>query len=793
IDVASVKYYFQGPVIKKVPIEEFDTNPCLEYGDKANWLSKDLLSSPSSPLKQTPNEMYYFDKELFGKNNIGDEEIIIEKDMKQGAVQIGSIFGMLIHNFIEKEKPSISTDDLIALSCCCEPKDVIGALATEINLSNLNYKSKGNNVQILVDIKEKRLPLEKGVKKLRNTSSYKGLNDGRRKFKWYREQYPHEIIRNVSSQFEDDIYRDIWDSFWSSNLNWTEESEDKKILNLAKKEGLWILCANIYFLIAEYSLYSNEDTSQKEEVFKEIDSYYQEIKNFASNVKVREIIPFVQEFIDKRNDEKYIEPLFDITKVRIDSLFSQADEIVDEAKEFYKNYQRFPDMSYYTTALYVDCEDEKYNKLINSCFKSICFRITKSSTQQNANLKELPKYDNILPKQRGEWYIGNGKDATFWILQFAKEVINNLNGKDYFKIYYFADLLPNDSAVKVIDEFYFKYDKFWDFIANFSEIINNSNFQNNTIYEIRDSYISQTIINENDGFNQFTLNSTKEIEIRLPNIHKYKLMEYKNAVTGSLGKERFNIGIITIVTEEAQSVISEFGLSSQVRKESRYFDEGSFDLPNGKKLKIVHLQSTGQGNIPIVNAYQSMIRNYALDYIVLLGIAGSIKDDIKLCDVIIGTNVIYYEKKKEINGGIQQRRGEFYNMSFEMLQFINRFFINNNEPAQFSSSHNSITQTFKVHRCPIGSGEAVISNNLSETKKWLLDVHGKTGVVETESAGFCQAFSETENISKEGMDIILIRGISDHADCDKNDKWRLPASKNAVVSLKKMLEVIYEF
>jgi adenosylhomocysteine nucleosidase len=255
------------------------------------------------------------------------------------------------------------------------------------------------------------------------------------------------------------------------------------------------------------------------------------------------------------------------------------------------------------------------------------------------------------------------------------------------------------------------------------------------------------------------------------------------------GKEKYNIGIITIVTEETQAVLSEFGFSSSyINKEGRFYYEKTHKLSNGKNLKIVHLQSTNQGNIPIVNAYQSMIRNYALDYVVLLGIAGSIKEKIKLCDVIIGTSVIYYEKKKESDK--LHRRGEIYNITFDMTQFVNLFFVNEGEPASILSSIDSFESKFSTFRCPIGSGESVIANELSDTKRWLLEINEKTGVVETESAGFCQAFYETQHIC-EGTDIILVRGISDHADFDKDDKWRLPASKNAVIVLKKLLELIY--
>jgi len=791
INVASVKYYFQGPVVKKVPMVKFNKDPCLEYADRANWLSRDLLLSPSSPLKQSPNGMYFFDKKMFEIKNRGDKEIIVEPEMKKGAVEIGSMFGILIHNFIEKKTPCLSTDDLIALSCCCEPKDAIGALAAEINLSKKIYNGVdyNNNIKnVLVELQGNKISKEECVRKIRKSPIYRAINDGQRKFKWYREKYPHEIIRRISSELEEDIFKGIWDNFWSPNLNWTEDSEDYRKLDLAKKSGLWLLCANVYFLIAEFSLYDYENIKTKEDIYKKIEYYYQEIKFFAPYSKVREIIPFVQDFISKKNDNSYINSLFSITISKIDSLFSQADEIVGEAKAFYENYQRFPDVNYYNTALYIDFPDEKYNTYADNLFKSICFRITKSSTQDHAILKELPKSDNIIQGQKGEWYIGNGKDAAFWVLQFAKEIINSLNGRCCFKIYYFADLLSNDYAVKVIDNS-FTYDKFWDLIVHFSEIISNTCFQNNIIYEIRDSSIDRTVINDNDGFNQFKLNSSKEITVRFPNIRKFKLTEYINMQNQI--KEKFNVGIITVVTEEAQAVSLEFGINKSNRKDGRFFYEGNYSLPNKNDLKIVHLQSSSQGNIPIISAYQSMVKNYIIDYVVLLGIAGSIKSDIKLCDVVIGTNVIYYEKKKETTKGLQ-RRGEIYNMKFDMTQFINRFFMNNSEPANFSSSLNSIELTFNTHRCLIGSGETVVANELSEIKKWLLDVNDKTGVVETEAAGFCHAFYETENTPNDGMNIILIRGISDHADYKKDDKWRLPASKNAVIVLKKLLELLYD-
>jgi adenosylhomocysteine nucleosidase len=134
-----------------------------------------------------------------------------------------------------------------------------------------------------------------------------------------------------------------------------------------------------------------------------------------------------------------------------------------------------------------------------------------------------------------------------------------------------------------------------------------------------------------------------------------------------------------------------------------------------------------------------------------------------------------------------------FNISFRMNQILNLFFTKNSEPATLSASEDSISDVYKVYRGPIGSGESVIADPLSEVKKWLLDVHSKTGVVETEAAGFCRAMYETNHVEDLTIeDILIIRGVSDHADADKDDKWRLPASKNAVLVLKKLIELLYK-
>jgi|GEM_PF-6703165 len=797
ISIASVKYYLQGPVVTKVPVEKFKKNPCLDYSDKVNWLSRDLLLSRDSPLKQSSSGMFTFDKEVYQSSNNSDLEIVTDKDMIKSSAEIGYIFGLLIRNGIEKKIPYIDSDELVALSCCCEPKDAIGALAAEINLAKKVYEEHNyeyNVKNILIEINSGTISVNDGMKLVRRSPMYQAINDGQRKFNWYIRKYPYEIISRIENEFEDILLKNLWNSFWSPNLDWTEDSEDSEKIDLAKTEGFWLICANIYFLIIEYYFYfKDNDNEFCNKLFERIEEAFNSIESFAAHNKLRDIIPFVREFKIKRQNSSYMEELFDRTILKVDYLFSQAQSLVEKAEDFYKFHLRIPDINYYNSAIYIEVENEKSKKTIDNIFKSICFRITKSEKEVNAILKDLPVYDNIIKEQKGDWYIGCGGDAAFWLLQFVNEIINQLNNRDNYKIFYLPDL-PNECAIKVVDKYNFTYNRFWELIAHFSTDIERTHFQNNLIYEIRDSKIKGTINSENKKFMNYELIDLEERMIRLPNSRKFNFSKNKNTML-PIKKRDANVGILTIVTEEAQAVLREFSFNGKasIKIDGRFFDEVNYKLDSQNEIKIVHLQSSNQGNIPIVNAYHALNQNYNLDYIVLLGIAGSIQEKIKICDVVIGTNVIYYEKRKESGIGKPERRGEVYNTSFDFTQIVNRFFINNSEPANLKSSEGSFGKNFDTYRSVIGSGEAVIADPMSDVKKWLLDVHGKTGVVETEAAGFCQAFQETQVVEdKKVKDIIIIRGISDHADYEKDDKWRLPSSRNAVIVLKRILNILYD-
>jgi adenosylhomocysteine nucleosidase len=86
----------------------------------------------------------------------------------------------------------------------------------------------------------------------------------------------------------------------------------------------------------------------------------------------------------------------------------------------------------------------------------------------------------------------------------------------------------------------------------------------------------------------------------------------------------------------------------------------------------------------------------------------------------------------------------------------------------------------------VASGEAVVANARSEIRRYIENFNDKTLALETEAGGVAEAFHESAGDSgTRGW--LSIRGISDHADEEKNDDYHDIASWHAAEVLIQML------
>jgi adenosylhomocysteine nucleosidase len=244
-----------------------------------------------------------------------------------------------------------------------------------------------------------------------------------------------------------------------------------------------------------------------------------------------------------------------------------------------------------------------------------------------------------------------------------------------------------------------------------------------------------------------------------------------------------DVGVITVIPEEARAVRHVLSLKPDV-KNGLSFDLGMV-RSGGRAVTVAALQSLSQGEDPAVSAFTRMREYFSPKIVVLTGIAGGIHPDVHLGDVVIATRVICYDLRKETSEHTL-RRGQERQAPAEIGHAVNRFFTDHGEPAHVKSQTVGTTETIRVLEGPIGSGNAVIAHRDSEIVKYLLAFNDKILAVDMESGGLGQAHHGLP-AGQRPWGWLVIRGISDHADKNKNDDYHHVAASNAAVVLRELI------
>lgn len=239
--------------------------------------------------------------------------------------------------------------------------------------------------------------------------------------------------------------------------------------------------------------------------------------------------------------------------------------------------------------------------------------------------------------------------------------------------------------------------------------------------------------------------------------------------------------IITALKEECQAVTAH--LSNLKEGKDRYnniYDCGYFEGA-AQTWKVV-VAEIGVGNITAAIKVSSAVNHFNPDVLLLVGVAGGLKDEISLGSVIASTKIYGYQAGKadesflvrpEIaysDWGLEQRAKATARKDIWIRRIINPQFSADTPP--------------EAHVKPIAAGDQVVSSTNSPTFKLLRDHYSDAVAVEMEGYGVLCAARET------GVPSIVIRGISDKVDDkDKVDKigWQKKAASHASAFAFEML------
>jgi adenosylhomocysteine nucleosidase len=258
---------------------------------------------------------------------------------------------------------------------------------------------------------------------------------------------------------------------------------------------------------------------------------------------------------------------------------------------------------------------------------------------------------------------------------------------------------------------------------------------------------------------------------------------------GGRAARQADIGIITVLSEETHAMTTALARAASLRK--RVCEDGSrcheavIDVA-GKSVRVVVTQAADRGQRPMVIAFERLRRYYAPAIVVLVGIAGGVHPAIRIGDVVVVQEVIYYDVRKETAAGTF-RRGQGRPIPVAVRHAVNDFFSSNGEPYRMSIvGPRGVARPCSVLPGPIGSGEAVVADADSEVRRYIARFNDKTLAMETEAGGLAEAFYEMADGSG-GSGWLAVRGISDHADAEKNDEHHEMAAWHAAVVLLELL------
>ncbi len=213
-----------------------------------------------------------------------------------------------------------------------------------------------------------------------------------------------------------------------------------------------------------------------------------------------------------------------------------------------------------------------------------------------------------------------------------------------------------------------------------------------------------------------------------------------------------SVVIFTALSVEIKAVVAHLKNTYEVRhQKGTLYECGEFYSP-GQSWKVAVVEA-GPGNVPAAVEVERAINYFDPKIILLVGIAGGIKD-VSIGDVIAGTKVYGYESGK-IESEFKPRPILF--KAAYILEQRARAVCRKDEWQKRMRNYNPASLP-KAFVGPIAAGEKLFANTEASFFQFIKDNYGDALGVEMEGYGFHEAAHHS------GTDAIVIRGISDLID-----------------------------
>jgi adenosylhomocysteine nucleosidase len=194
-------------------------------------------------------------------------------------------------------------------------------------------------------------------------------------------------------------------------------------------------------------------------------------------------------------------------------------------------------------------------------------------------------------------------------------------------------------------------------------------------------------------------------------------------------------------------------------------------LADGRcEVAVVHV---GKGNQSAAVLAERAIAAFTPAAVLFVGVAGALRSDIALGDVVVATHVYAFHGGTSEDDGFKSRP-RVWETSHGADQ-IARHIARSGSWTRDLPAHDQIPE---VHFGPIAAGEVVLNSTISAHARWIHEHYNDALAIEMEGAGAAQA-----GHLNRALPVVVIRGISDRADGTKEvtdrERWQQRAVANA--------------
>lgn len=172
----------------------------------------------------------------------------------------------------------------------------------------------------------------------------------------------------------------------------------------------------------------------------------------------------------------------------------------------------------------------------------------------------------------------------------------------------------------------------------------------------------------------------------------------------------------------------------------------------------VALALVGKGNHPAAVLAERAIAEFDPVAVLFVGVAGALRPTISLGDIIVATHLYAYHGATSEDDG-DKARPRLWETSHGPIQTARHLSRGERWADRLPPGH----PRPKVHFGPIAAGEVVRNSTRSASAKWVRDHYNDALAIEMEGAGVAQA-----GHLNQATPVIIVRGVSDHADGTKH-------------------------